>query len=319
MSRKKNKIFEEVIRPELDKIHNEILKHPEITVADLYDAYKKSLESEDSRENIIFSAIGMIFFIVIAVPIVNYVFAFILGIRCFIPNNYVVWEATRPIANCAYCQHVRGPLILPNMTREEFLPYAYSPQPIIIKNSISHWPAGKLLNYNYLKNLYSKYKDDLNSFSDECQFLNFKSNFLILRDLFEMPPERAENGTEPWYVGFSNCQTKILNELRKLYPVPPHFLPADTEIPSHDYIFMGYDDGANMHLDYIPRLMWQAQLRGNKTWTLAPTPECSSICDQFTFYVESGDAVLIDTRIWYHGTSIKTKKQFSLTIQSEYG
>lgn len=65
--------------------------------------------------------------------------------------------------------------------------------------------------------------------------------------------------------------------------------------------------------------MWQAQLRGNKTWTLAPTPECSRVCDQFSFYVESGDAVLIDTRIWYHGTSIKTHKQFSLTIQSEYG
>lgn len=127
-------------------------------------------------------------------------------------------------------------------------PYAYSPQPIIIKNSISHWPAVKLLNYNYLKDLYFKYKDDLNSFSDECQFLNFKSNFLILKDLFDMSPERAENGTEPWYVGFSNCQIKILNELRKLYPVPPHFLPADSEIPSYDYIFMGYDEGANMHV-----------------------------------------------------------------------
>lgn len=63
-----------------------------------------------------------------------------------------------------------------------------------------------------------------------------------------MSPERAENGTEPWYVGFSNCQIKILNELRKLYPVPPHFLPADSEIPSYDYIFMGYDEGANMHV-----------------------------------------------------------------------
>lgn len=123
MSRKKKEIFEEVIRPDLDKIHLEVLKRPDITVADLCEAYKKSLESEDPihRENIIFSAIGIIFVIVIAVPIVNYVFAFLLGIRCFIPNNYIVWEATRPIANCAYCQHIKGPLILPNMTREEFL------------------------------------------------------------------------------------------------------------------------------------------------------------------------------------------------------
>lgn len=73
-----------------------------------------------------------------------------------------------------------------------------------------------------------------------------------------------------------------------------------------------------LQLDYIPRLMWQAQLQGNKTWMLSPTPECDSKCSSFTFYVEPGDAVLIDTRIWYHGTSVSTG-QFSLTIQSEYG
>lgn len=71
-------------------------------------------------------------------------------------------------------------------------------------------------------------------------------------------------------------------------------------------------------LDYIPRLMWQAQLRGNKSWIVAPTPECDDQCSSFTFYVEPGDAVLVDTRIWYHGTHIR-KGQFSLTIQSEYG
>lgn len=123
MSRKKKEIFEKVIRPDLDKIHAEILARSDITVADLLEAYRKSLEPDEPihRENIIFSAIGIIFVIVIAVPIVNFLFAFILGIRCFIPNNYVVWEATRPITNCAYCQHIRGPLILPNMTREQFL------------------------------------------------------------------------------------------------------------------------------------------------------------------------------------------------------
>lgn len=47
--------------------------------------------------------------------------AYVLGIRCFVPNNYLVWEATRPVTDCAYCRSVRRPLILPNMTREEFL------------------------------------------------------------------------------------------------------------------------------------------------------------------------------------------------------
>lgn len=86
--------------------------------------------------------------------------------------------------------------------------------------------------------------------------------------------------------------------------------------------------------------MWQAQLQGNKSWILAPTPECDHLCHSFSFYVEPGDAgmhflqrfffqipdspiyciflVLVDTRIWYHGTSIP-KGQFALTIQSEYG
>lgn len=85
-------------------------------------------------------------------------------------------------------------------------------------------------------------------FSDECQFLHFKSNFGSLRDLFQMPIEQTITGKPSWYVGFSNCQTNILNELRQLYP-RPHFLPKDAEIPNTDYIFMGYDQGAVMHVN----------------------------------------------------------------------
>lgn len=64
--------------------------------------------------------------------------------------------------------------------------------------------------------------------------------------------------------------------------------------------------------------MWQAQLRGNKTWHVGPTPECDSKCSSFSFYVEPGDVVQLDTRSWYHATSV-TAGQFSMTIQSEYG
>lgn len=63
--------------------------------------------------------------------------------------------------------------------------------------------------------------------------------------------------------------------------------------------------------------MWQAQLQGNKTWTVSPPPECDSICSSFKFYVESGDALLLDTRVWYHST--RAAGQFSMTVQSEYG
>lgn len=44
-----------------------------------------------------------------------------------------------------------------------------------------------------------------------------------------------------------NCHSEILQQMRQYYP-KPHFLPEDCEIPSKEYIFMGYDDGATMHV-----------------------------------------------------------------------
>lgn len=58
--------------------------------------------------------------VALAVTIGQPLAAYLLGIRCFVPNNYLVWEATRPVTDCSYCRNVRRPLILPNMTRDEF-------------------------------------------------------------------------------------------------------------------------------------------------------------------------------------------------------
>jgi len=44
-----------------------------------------------------------------------------------------------------------------------------------------------------------------------------------------------------------------------------------------------------LQIDYISRLMWQAQLRGHKTWRLVPPPDCDHICTGFSFRVEPGD------------------------------
>lgn len=111
---------------------------------------------------------------------------------------------------------------------------------------MAHWTA-RNLNFKLLRDLYQRHRDDLHNFQDECQFLNFKSNFFTLEEFFEMPDERANTGQPPWYVGFSNCQSAIITELRTLYPIP-QFLPEDAEIPNTDYIFMGYDQGATMHV-----------------------------------------------------------------------
>lgn len=51
---------------------------------------------------------------------IAYLAEYVLGIRCFLPNNYLIWEATRPISDCSYCKGVNRPIILKNMTQEEF-------------------------------------------------------------------------------------------------------------------------------------------------------------------------------------------------------
>ncbi|CAH2039457.1 unnamed protein product, partial [Iphiclides podalirius] len=134
-----------------------------------------------------------------------------------------------------------------------------------------------------------------------------------------MPNARVMNepGQSPWYVGWSNCHSVIKATMRQYYSIP-EFLPEDAEFPETENIFLGYQIGAVMHLDYIPRLMWQGQIKGNKNWLVAPVPECEHICHKFHYYIEPGDVALLDTRLWYHETSIP-KGQFSLTVQSEYG
>ncbi|XP_038223513.1 uncharacterized protein LOC119840825 isoform X2 [Zerene cesonia] len=238
-----------------------------------------------------------------------------ISARCLLPSNYLVWEATRPLANCSYCINVTKPIILRNVTRSKFDKYAYSSKPIIVKNAIGHWRAVKEFHYDMFKKLYEDTVGSYESLEEGCQFLNFKSDLFTLREVFSMPRERVNNdpGQKPW----GNCHQGILHKLRKYYSVP-NFLPDDAEYPATEHIFMGYEIGAVMHLDYIERLMWQGQVKGMKKWSVAPVPECEHVCHKFKFYVEPLDIVMLDTRIWYHETTIP-KGQFSITVQSEYG
>ncbi|KAK9881510.1 hypothetical protein WA026_016390 [Henosepilachna vigintioctopunctata] len=250
---------------------------------------------------------------------VRYILIYAKGVRCIVPNNYFVWEATRQISNCSFCINVSSPIILHNASKEEFLPYAYSSKPIVIKNAFNHWPAMKVFDFNFFKDLYYNNEEAYRSVDEECQFLHFKSDFTSLRDVFSMHKDRISNkpGKKSWYVGWGNCHPQILNKMRQYYP-KPHFLPEDCEMPSKEYVFMGYGAGATMHLDFISRLMWQAQIKGEKMWHVRPAPECEQLCKNLSFSVDPGDAVLLDTRVWYHGTTI-IPGQFSLSIQSEYG
>lgn len=272
-------------------------------------------ETKKSNRGLIAIVLSALILLVLSVNFVNN----ILSVRCLLPSNYLVWEATRPLADCGYCQNVTKPIILWNVTRHKFSFYAYTSGPIIAKNAINHWRATKEFSFNLFKKLYENTVGGYESLEEGCQFLNFKTDLFSLKEVFNMPEARAKNkeGQNPWYVGWGNCHPSILAKVRQYYRTPD-FLPNDVEFPATENIFFGFETGAVMHLDYISRLMWQGQVQGTKTWTVAPVPECEHICHKFDFYVEQGDIVLLDTRIWYHATRIP-KGQFSMTVQSEYG
>ncbi|KAL3285234.1 hypothetical protein HHI36_019346 [Cryptolaemus montrouzieri] len=287
------------------------------------EALEKAINKSNKHSTgFIISIILLLFAVIYEFDIINFVSYLLVygkGVRCIVPNNYFVWEATRQISDCSFCLNVTEPIILNNATKEEFQPYAYSSKPILIKNAFIHWPAMKIFNFEFFRDLYSNNEEAYKSVDDECQFLHFKSDFTSLRDVFNMDENRILNkpGYKSWYVGWGNCHPDILERMRHYYP-KPHFLPEDCEMPSKEYVFMGYGAGATMHLDFINRLMWQAQIQGTKTWNIRPAPECEEVCSKLSFIVEPGDAILLDTRVWYHGTTI-TPGEFSLSIQSEYG
>lgn len=127
-----------------------------------------------------------------------------LGIRCILPNNYFIWEATRPIKDCNFCANVTKPIVFNNLTRDDFLPYAYSSKPIVVQKAFTHWPALNAFSLEYFRKLYNKTEDSYRSVDEECQFLHFKSDFISIQDVFSMSEERSQNPQSDvsWYVGW---------------------------------------------------------------------------------------------------------------------
>lgn len=67
-------------------------------------------------------SMGAILCVAIGLMLLNFhiVIEYFTSIRCFVPNNYLIWEATRPISNCQFCGGVDRPLILSNISQTEF-------------------------------------------------------------------------------------------------------------------------------------------------------------------------------------------------------
>ncbi|KAI1301703.1 hypothetical protein HDE_03174 [Halotydeus destructor] len=228
-------------------------------------------------------------------------------------------EMTRPLTNCAMCSGIDDFLILTNPTRQQFADYAYSGRPTIVRQSTANWTAMHLFNYTFFQTVYSTIAGAHEAVENECQFFPFRTSFVKLREVFEMPAERVNltDTSQTWYIGWSNCNPDVAAELRRHYQ-RPHFLPLESESSAIDWIFMGHSgQGASMHMDYVFRPSWQAQISGRKSWHLLPPPECEHLCPSLRTTVSKGDIILVDTNQWYHDTFIHPG-ELSITIGSEY-
>jgi hypothetical protein len=69
-----------------------------------------------SNKNVVVKLVAIFVSIVLSSCWINS----ILTGRCLLSSNYLVWEATRPIADCTYCKNVTKPIILWNVTKRNF-------------------------------------------------------------------------------------------------------------------------------------------------------------------------------------------------------
>lgn len=203
----------------------------------------------NNKKLILVILIPLFYSIIVQKASIDFVIKYTQSTRCLIPNNYLVWEFTRPVSNCDFCRGVNSAIVLDNITKEEFEKYAYSSKPIIVKKAASHWMASKVFSLQFFHSLYEQINGAYESVEEECQFLHFQSNFANLREVFYMSYQRAMNlpGEDSWYIGWKNCHPQVVEIMKKFYK-PPHFLPDDAEIPNTNYIFLGYDQGAHMHV-----------------------------------------------------------------------
>ncbi|XP_064115206.1 LOW QUALITY PROTEIN: uncharacterized protein LOC135221330 [Macrobrachium nipponense] len=238
--------------------------------------------------------------------------------QCTIEMPSSVQDIFRPPVECSMCRHVTHVERVSTITPAEFeRKYAYSGRPVVVTDGQRNWTATQSFSFEFFKSIYADDSPVLENFERDCQFFPYQTDFMNLRQVFNMSHERANMLGEPWYIGWSNCDSSAANTLRGHYE-RPYFLPQSAESSKTDWIFIGTPGyGAHLHIDHVGNPSWQAQIRGRKLWTLEPPPECYFHCVPMEVVVEPGEIIVLDTNIWYHKTLI-VSKDLSITIGSEY-
>ncbi|XP_031571848.1 bifunctional arginine demethylase and lysyl-hydroxylase JMJD6-like [Actinia tenebrosa] len=238
---------------------------------------------------------------------------------CLLNVNEIFNEVARKPTNCSLmCEGQTEVPRLSGLTRHNFIEnYAYNGRPLVVTDAAKNWSALEVFNFSFFKQLYDRNNGSYEVNEEECQFFPYKTNFSSLREAFNMPKERAELKTEPWYFGWSNCDPVVREKLREHYQLP-YFLPLDTETSQQDWLFMGGPGlGAQIHIDSVERPSWQAQLSGTKVWTLIPPPECEHVCSTLKAQVNKGEVIIVDTNQWFHKTEV-LPGDISITIGAEF-
>lgn len=238
--------------------------------------------------------------------------------QCTIPTPSLLFEITRPIVDCGLCRDVTKVDRVEGISPDEFEDhYAYTGRPVVVVDGAKNWTALNIFSFLYFRQLYSNI--DQEESQSSCQFFPYKTEFQSLQEALEMSEQRANmsSGENPWYIGWSNCDSEVSVELRSHYE-RPYFLPETSESSRTDWIFMGTPgNGANMHVDDVQYPSWQAQILGVKRWYLKPPLECRYVCQEMSTEIAPGQIIVIDTNMWYHKTEV-TSKSLSITIGSEY-
>lgn len=99
----------------LHKLHvlNNAVSQKGVTEREMEEAFKQSIGYRPSRLSwtqwndgtlsILYSVIFVIALFVLTPFLASFI-EVILGTRCIVPNNYLVWEATRPLSDCDFCR-----------------------------------------------------------------------------------------------------------------------------------------------------------------------------------------------------------------------
>lgn len=199
----------------------------------------------------------------------------------------------REPVNCDMCFNVKDVDKIKNISQDNFdLLYGSIMKPVVVVDGTRDWSPIKTFNFDFFKKLYNNNQDNL---KDECQFFPYKTEFKSLKEALNMSVGRSklEQGTDSWYIGWSNCNDNAGKILRNYYK-KPYFFPKTSENIALSWIFMGGPGfGAHMHVDNVKYPSWQAQLSGRKKWRLVPPPECYFDCKEVQVTVDPGEISIL--------------------------